>query len=282
MSLLCSLPHRYGTPHMNRISSSVLVSSLAIVGLSLGVTAQAAERQFTFTTQSSVLTPGTKEAEVITTYRAGRVDYFRAMDTRLELEVGVTDQFQTAIYLNWNSTTKADGSGGTTTESGFESVSLEGKYKLSDSVADALGSALYAEATLGSEEAELEFKGIVDKRLGNILVAANGVYEAEFEMGPEDSEIEHVLKLTAGASYFVKPTFALGFEVVQKNVIEESEHEHAMVHAGPVAFYNAGSFWLTTTAMWQLVDFNEATPGYDLNLSSSERFAVRMIFGTDF
>lgn len=267
---------------MNLIPSSVLVSSLAIVALSAGATAQAAERQFTYSTQSAVLAPGAKEVEVLTTYRAGRVDYFRAMDTRLELEVGVTDQFQTAIYLNWNSTTKADGLGGTTNEAGFESVSLEGKYKLSDSVADAIGSALYVETTLGSEEAELEFKGIVDKRHGNLLLATNGVYEVEFEMGPEETEIEHVIKLTAGASYFVKPTFALGLEAVQKNVIEESEHEHAMLHAGPVAFYNAGSFWLATTAMWQLVDFKEATPGYNQNLSSSERFAVRMIFGTDF
>ncbi len=267
---------------MNIITNTVPASVLALVALSSAVTAHAAERHFTYSTESAVLAPGAKEAEVSTTYRAGRVDYFRAMDARLELEVGVTDQFQTAIYLNWNSTTTADGLGGTTTEAGFESVSLEGKYKLSDSVADALGSALYTEVTLGSEEAELEFKGIVDKRLDKLLLAANGVYEAEFEMGPEETEVEHIVKITTGVSYFVQPAFAVGFEVFEKNIIEEGELEHAMLYAGPVVFYNAGSFWLATTATWQLVDFEGATPGYKQNLTSSERFAVRMLFGTDF
>ena len=54
---------------MNLFPSSVLVSSLAIMALSAGVTTQAAERQFTYSTQSNVLAPGAKEAEVITTYQ---------------------------------------------------------------------------------------------------------------------------------------------------------------------------------------------------------------------
>jgi len=44
---------------MHLISSPVQVTLLAIVALSFGATAQAAERHFTYSTESAVLAPGT-------------------------------------------------------------------------------------------------------------------------------------------------------------------------------------------------------------------------------
>src|SRR5678810_823141 len=65
--------------------------------------AGATERRFTYTYESATLGAGEREIEPWTTLRLGRNEYYRAIDNRLELEVGITDRLMTAWYLNLSS-----------------------------------------------------------------------------------------------------------------------------------------------------------------------------------
>src|SRR4051812_19526924 len=115
----------------------------------------AQDRQFVYTYQSLTLPKGTKDIEVWNTYRTGRQYLYNRLDQRIEFEVGVTDKLQTALYFNAEHKmyqSHLDTLGGIAdtsfyglfNESAF-SFSSEWKLRLSDPVANRIGSALYAE-----------------------------------------------------------------------------------------------------------------------------------------
>src|SRR5512133_2041396 len=110
-------------------------------------TANAQDRLFTYTYQSTVLGKGQKELEVWNTFRTGRDDFYARLDHRTEFEIGLGSNFQTAFYLNLTTKTQAAGPDSakyleTENEIGF---SNEWKFKLLDPVAHPVGLALYAE-----------------------------------------------------------------------------------------------------------------------------------------
>lgn len=270
---------------MKRIAAAALIVSFA-------APVAASERHFTYTYESQVLNPGDVELEPWTTLRAGREDFYHRYDLRLELEVGVIENLQTALYWNMSSIAEdvevenADDEREVSFE--FTGVSSEWKYKLTDSVADALGSALYFEATAAPTEAELEAKLILDKRIGPWLVAFNAVaeYEWEFEE-PGETERELVLAPVLGAGYFFAPRFMAGLEVRSHTELGDggSEYEHTAFFAGPVAAYAADSWWAALTVLPQIAaikgdDEDDADEGQSsLELEEHERIEVRLLLG---
>ena len=186
----------------------------------------ASEREFTYTTESSVLAPGSRELEIWNTYRAGKVDYYRRLDTVLEIEVGLAENVMGAVYLKYKDETV-----GTEREAGFDGIAFEGKWKLSDRVADPVGAALYFEPSLSSDEAALEFKGIIDKQLGALLLAANLVWEPEWSLAQgASSKPEHEIKLTGGASWRLADAWSAGLEMVFNNEVEYEDDEGEWEH----------------------------------------------------
>src|SRR5207248_6006042 len=113
------------------------------------------------------------------------------------------------------------------------------KYKLLDSVADPVGLALYGEWGLGFDEAELEAKVIVDKRLGDVLLATNLVVENEWESGGRDLHLQG----TAGVTYFVSDALAVGLEGLSDSIFSTEGFEHTTLLAGPVISYAGGRWW---------------------------------------
>ncbi|MBL0341608.1 MAG: hypothetical protein IPP71_12095 [Bacteroidetes bacterium] len=172
---------------------------------------QAQDRLFTYTYQSVVLNQGQREIEVWNTLRTGREGFYRALDSRIEFEFGVAKKLQTAFYLNMSNSASEqsfdinDGEDLVYIETEMDwSFSNEWKYKLSDPVANAIGSALYAEIGVGSKEFEIEAKLILDKKIGRITHALNLVAEPEWETEIEseynesgilESEVENELNL---------------------------------------------------------------------------------------
>jgi hypothetical protein len=258
----------------------ILLPSLLIALASGGLVAS--ERNFTYTHESAVLAPGEKELELWSTYRRGREDFYSRMDNRLELEVGVADRLMSAFYLNYSSITQSDGAGGQVTEAEFTGASVELKYKLSDPVADAIGSALYGEVSLGSEEGEIELKFIADKRIDRLLFAANVVYEAEFEFEAEDTETEHILEGDIGATYFIQPRFSLGLETRAHQVMTEHDGNQGALFVGPVAAFHGEHLWFALTALWQVAALSGENADHGLELDDHERVNVRLLVGTHF
>lgn len=250
--------------------------------------ASASERAFVYTQQSQVLAPGSTELEPWLTFRVGRDRYFSRLDGRLELEHGLAPSLQLALYMNFKSQTKdvvddpLTGSVTRVSESEFSGASLELKYQLTDPVADALGSALYLETTLGPSEAELEAKLIFDKALGPVLLAANLIaeYELEFVRDGEESKVEKALVLEPrlAAAYSLSHAVKLGLELRAPFGVS-GESKSSTLFGGPVVSYAGAGFWAALCVLPQLVAFSEPSPDSALDLDHHERLQVRIIAG---
>lgn len=239
----------------------------------------AQDRIFTYTYQSNVLAPGEREIEPWTTFRWGRKDFFRAIDSRLEMEIGVANQLQTAFYLNVSQETEEEAGVLSTHEE--ISFSNEWKYKIWDPVADPIGFGLYGEWTAGTRELELEGKLIFDKRINNSVWALNLVAEHEWEKEPEDGEIETEREWgfegDLGFSCRIARGVHLGIEVRNVNEIKSGEWEHSALFAGPTLSYFRDNFWLNLTILPQITAFKGKTSGGRI-LDGHEKLETRLIF----
>jgi len=270
------------------LNTSALLLSAILLAPQLS---PANERSFTYTYESSVLNAGQREIEIWNTFHWQRQDYYRRFRHRVEYEVGLGGNLQTAFYLNLTNTAKQEGSGSTAflekeIEVGF---SNEWKYKLSDPVANVLGFALYGEVGVTANEVELEGKIILDKKIGSTLQALNLVFEPEWE-----TEIENGKTATGyafsfecdyGFSYRLSDRWNLGVELRNHNeYTKDGRLQHSTLFGGPVVSYATEGFWITLTALPQLYAFR-ALPGNKNShreLRVHEQLETRMIFSYEF
>lgn len=258
----------------------------------------ASERYFGYSQQSEVLAPGQRELEAWATWRAGREDYYRRLDTRLELETGLADQLQGAFYLNFKQVTAYDataqgGQGGNTTTSELDGVSLELKRRFSDSALAPLGSAIYTELSLNTETTEFELKAILDKQVSaGDVVAFNLFWEPEWDNAHAEHP-EHQVGASLGWAHRWDGSWTVGLELWTHNVIafdeveERHRYENGALYGGPVAHYANQGFWATLTLMPQLTALRRVEPavGDDpgrLELHDHERFQARLLVGYGF
>ncbi len=263
----------------NFLKKSALIS-LMLLGIK---TTQAQDRLFTYTYQSTVLNKGQRELESWHTLRTGREDYYARYDNRTEYEIGLGNNLQTAFYLNLTSKTKtvtdnSNKSLSTENEIGF---SNEWKLKLLDPVAHPVGLALYGEVGISSNEYELEGKIIVDKKIGNLTIAANGVYEQEFAPGYVNNELawetEKKIDGYLAFAYSLSPKFHLTLENAYKNVFVENELAHSALYSGLGFSYIYDNFWVNFTTLPQVASFKGET-NTNLNLNEYEKVQFRLLF----
>jgi hypothetical protein len=258
-----------------------------LASLCLPALIAAAERPFTYVHESAVLAPGQHELEWWTTWQSGRAgENFRRVDSRLEVEIGVAPETQVAVYLN-HRRTSVDGE----SESEFEGVSLEVKRRLSDPIADGLGSAVYVEGTVNGSEAELELKGILDARLGGWTVAANLTGEVESAEQAGDpatssgpgTETEYEVKLSLAAGRAVGDGWSLGIEAESRNPLAENgAWESSTLWIGPVVHAASPHLWGTLTVMPQLANLGGEAATGTRELEDHSRIEVRLLLGTNF
>ena len=258
----------------------------ALIGFAVAaVPALANERHFTYLYETAVLPPGAKEIEVWNTWRAGRGDFYSALDHRLEFETGLTEHVMTSFYLNWKNEASEGSNGESDSKFAWEGISNEWKWKISDPVADPLGFGLYGEVSLGTEEFELEAKTLFDKKLDKLLLAANLVAAGEFENGADETELEEIeLEADLGASYAVTPHFSVGLELRNHNEIakeadsDEMEWEHSALFLGPNVSYATEGWWVTLSVLPQLPALMKEEGGSILVLDEHEKINARLLF----
>jgi hypothetical protein len=274
--------------------SKLLTRLTLIACLTLPYIAQAQDRIFTYTYQSNTLAPGQKELEIWTTLRSGRENFYRSLDNRFEFEVGIARNLQTAFYLNSFQTAKEvqlEDLLGNKTVSIEKSIgwsfSNEWKLKLSDPVGHVLGTALYGEYTIAPDEAELEFKLILDKKTGNIFQALNLVSEFEFEKevvlennrSSVGSETSTKLKLVYGIARSFGNHWHVGAESFVKAGTEKEFMDYVVAYAGPGFSYSKGSFWLNLTVMPQITALKQPDEqASGLYLKNEEKLQTRLMF----
>jgi hypothetical protein len=263
----------------NGLTTSLLILLISFIETDL----EAQDRLFTYTYQSTVLNKGQRELESWNTLRTGKDNYYARYDNRTEYELGLGNNIQTAFYLNLSTITKTISENSTNSletenEIGF---SNEWKLKLFDPVANPVGLALYAEVGISSNEYELEGKMILDKKIGNLTIAANSVYEQEFAPFYESNELEweKEMKLEAylAFAYSISHKFHLTLENAYRNVFIENELAHSALYTGPGFSYVQDKFWINFTALPQLVSF-KGESGTNLNLNEYEKVQLRILF----
>jgi hypothetical protein len=246
----------------------IAFTAIALIAASI---ASADPRPFTFTTDTYPVGKGNWEYEQwITWQQTGDENSYRF---RHEIEVGIADNFDLAVYLpNWRYEDTQDRSG-----PNFDSVGIEGVVYFLNPVTDFIGLGLYNELTVGEDALEFEHKILIQKDVGNWIFAYNLVLETEIEGvfdANEENEVTGVLEHTFGASYgFGRGDVRVGAElVVESEYADWDEYEGTSVYAGPVFSYWGGkNFWFTVTPTYQLTSNDEEAD-----------FNVRMIAGLSF
>lgn len=259
-----------------KISMKRIITVLLLVLIVSGVNAN--ERKFGYTYQSGVLGKGNKELEIWTTARIGKdIPYYARTEHRMEFEWGISERLQTAFYINFRNTSMDNGSGMTTIFE-FKGISSEWKYQFSSPKKNAIGFALYGEAGLNTDEAELEAKLIFDKRVKKNTFALNLIFENEWELAAHKPETEMVLEGDFGWCYDITNSFSAGIEVRNHNELVEGEWEHSALFAGPVISVSQPSWWLTLTVLPQITSFKEKTGKGNLDLIEYEKLETRLLF----
>ncbi len=237
----------------------------------LPLASYAGARRFTYVYEANTAAPGTYELETWVTWKGERGDdsRYRQFDFRHEIEFGVTERLQMAVYVadwSYRRGRSIESEGAVYTGSAVELI-----YNLTRPETSPLGSALYGELKIGEDLVELESKVILQKNLGPLVFAYNATLEAEWE-GDGLEERKGEFQQTLGASYQVRPQFLFGAEVLHEIEFPEwNGAEKSVVYAGPNVSLRAGHWWATVTGLAQLTD-----------VRSEPDFQIRTIVGYSF
>ncbi len=218
--------------------------------------AHANERLFTFTYEATTMPKGEWEYEQWVTWKTAKEKDrdFDRFEFRHELEHGITDRFQLALYLSdWRYEESPKTRGGD-----WRDFAVEGIYNLTHPVTDPVGLALYGEIQLGDEKLELEGKLIAQKSIGRVVIAYNATLEAEWE---EHHFVEDngTIEQTLGISYQFSPRFTVGAELLNELNMPDwaGIRGKGILYLGPNASYRARTWWATLTPMFQVSDVED-------------------------
>jgi hypothetical protein len=172
---------------------------------------------------------------------------------QLEIETGVTDRWDVALY---GVARQIDGD-----DPELEAAKVETRYALAAPGTWLVDPVLYLEVQqsfVDEKPLSIEEKVIVGKDLGRLNVSLNLGAEQEFEDGEVKPEWEYAL----GASWEVVPALRLGaeaFGVVEEEEIAPGQEElEALLWAGPTASIAFGRAWLVLAAGLGLTDDSDA------------------------
>ena len=256
--------------------SAYRASAFAAALVVFATVAQADPRPFTFSNDTYPMGKGDFEFEQWVTWQhhtdedAG----FNRVTFREELEFGVTDNFDLAVYLptwSYEDTEEEDGVE-------FQSVDVEAIVYLSNPVTDVVGFGIYNEAKIGDDSLGFETKLLVQKDVDNWVFLYNLVLETGlegvFNDAGEENEVEGEVKHTFGVAYgFANNIFLGGEAVIESEYDDWSEYEGTSVYAGPViSLQNLGNLWITITPTFLLTQEDE----------DEADFEVRTIIGYQF
>ena len=238
---------------MNLVSlkNGLLAAALCLSSFATTST-DASERKFTYVYEVTTLEEGKVEYEQWATLKSDKESDsgFTRIDFRHEIEWGITDKLQAAIYYDW----RYEDSKKRNDYSYMRDVALELIYNLSNPTTDTIGSAIYGEVAWGDDKFKLEGKLLLQKNIGKWIIGWNGIVEAEWE-GTDYSETKGEFEQTLGASYQVNPKLSVGVELLHAvEYARWADWKEASVYIGPNVSYSQGKWWATITPMFQVTD----------------------------
>ena len=261
--------------------------SLLALCLLVTMNAVAQDRYFSRTYTSNVLPKNSIDFELWHTSRFGHQgQFFHAQDQRIELEMGLGKNLQTALYFNRYQKRYSETDNGTTSsnEIGF---SNEWKWKLTDQSRNKIGSAVYFEWGMkGGDELELEVKVILDKSIKKSLFAFNAVVEYEKEIEWKKGKVNAAnhgtpVELNLAYLYNINYNWGLGFELRNHNAVSKGKGwENSVLFGGPTLNYRANQWFIIASYQPQWVNLHRTvySPANKV-LDENERVEARIILG---
>lgn len=236
--------------------------------------ALASNRPFSFIEHATTEAKGEWEYEQWVTWEKYKRDdnAYEAFSFRHEIEYGVTDRFQVAVYLaSWS---YANGASVDRDGFNFDNSAIELKYNFTDPTNDPIGIGVYFEYAGGPHEHELEGKLLLQKNFGQLIVAYNLILANEWEQEEDHGHWEKAgeFSQTLGVSYQVSPKLSFGGELVHKVEFPEWEtREDHQLYMGPNVAYRSKGWWVVFTPTYQIT-----------NIREEPEFVTRLIFGIEF
>ncbi|MEO6787803.1 MAG: hypothetical protein ABI318_16885, partial [Chthoniobacteraceae bacterium] len=153
----------------------------------------------------------------------------------------------------------------------YESASAELIYRMTNPTTDALGSAAYVEVEAGHDIFSIEGKLLLQKNIGHVIFAWNGVLEAEWTgRGLGDSVCN--LEQSLGVSYQITHAVSAGAELVHDVSFEgwSKAGPHALF-AGPNVSWRFARGFITAATLFQCT-----------SVADQPDIQTRVIFGIQF
>ena len=210
---------------------------------------------------------------------SGTYDYWYG---RSELAYGLSNNIQIAGYLNSYSINAAKnftnpdacdqgvnpctagygvpGSAGLSdsySKKGIDGVSLEGIWRITNPVTEAVGVGLYLEPTIGKLKDAIEARVILQSNFidDRLQVVGNFVYEIERLKFDDEPIKETVFDFVGGFTYRVAPSWNLGLEYRFHNDFDGYHFNRQTQKAhfiGPNIHYASKNWWLTAAMRTQI------------------------------
>ena len=230
---------------------------------------EASSRKIPWLYEPRTMTAGEVEYEQWVTLKTNKKSDSDYTEVRFrhEIEWGVTDTFQMAVYFaDWRYKKTASEE-----RTYFHDIAIEGIYQLQAPNPDQLGSALYGEIKYGSEFLELEGKVLLELEFDQVNIIYNFTLEAEWE-GEDFQDDKGKIVNSIALTYQPKPSLTLGVQAVWESPIPDWESfGDNVVSIGPSLSWQSGSMWCSVSPLFQVT-----------NVDSAPDLQVRFLFGIDF
>jgi hypothetical protein len=215
---------------------------VVLVGLLVGV-ADADRRAYVWTYEYMTMPQGTSEVEYYLTLKAPDWDEFDDENTwehQLELEYGLTDHWDVAVYQRWQHTNTA-------ADDKFEytGTKLRTRYRFAEKgvyPVDVLAYLEYKRPDGSKPDDAIEAKLVLAKDFGRFNVAYNQIVEQGLRHG---GKAEH--EFASGLSYEFDPSLKAGLEAT-------GNYSEDTFYVGPTVSLAAKQVWLAAGVLGGLND----------------------------
>lgn len=229
------------------------IISISIVLLFIFSTIKADKRSYVWTYEYKTMEAGEVEFEHYLTLSTPLSDSFKGVTTtdhNIELEIGMNDRFDFALYQVFSQTPKSSFL--------YKGYKMRFRYRFGEKGEYIVDPLIYFEYKGKPDFSEhgIEGKLILAKDIGNINISLNPVIEYEYE----DDDWETEIKYNAGISYKVGWLLTLGLEA------KGGRNGH---YIGPVISHGTGKAWVAFGSAIAVTDIKNNKP----------QLMLRMIMG---
>lgn len=199
---------------------------------------------------SSEQEDGTREAVMALRYQL-----------QTELEIGVTDRLELALYFAFRQGATAD-----TPALRFEGMKQRLRYRFAEEGDLPVDIGAYLEVAEFYNEIELEQKLLLSRRFGYLTAVANLWVEQEYYFQTQDWKL--IYNPTLGASYELSPSFMLGLEYWARGRFDQADEgtpdasgdtpSGTRHYLGPTVLLQSGEAWWSTGVYARLDHLGES------------------------